>query len=96
FYPQNMIKEFGLLPFKKGDMILATRKFYMVEYLNEKEPNNLLKFPALISIIAMVQEPPNINGEDAFMTVNYVYVKTISFSGHQKMLVNMDSSSKVP
>ncbi|CAG8697922.1 16127_t:CDS:2, partial [Cetraspora pellucida] len=85
---------------------------------------DLPKFSALINMTTLVQELPNIDGEDVFMTVlmtdhidqdqnnteiicyylakfivhndkNYVLGKSITFSGYQKALMGMDSSSKI-
>lgn len=37
FYPVNATQEFSIPSFEKEDIILATRKFRTIEYMNEKK-----------------------------------------------------------
>ncbi|CAG8592218.1 15017_t:CDS:2, partial [Cetraspora pellucida] len=58
FYLQNMPEEFNLATFDTEDIILIT------------DPSNIPKFPVLINMTAMVQEPLKVQNDDAIIVVN--------------------------
>ncbi|CAG8532026.1 26207_t:CDS:2, partial [Racocetra persica] len=89
FYSQDISQELNLPSFEKGDVILVTRKFQIVDYMDENYSAFALHLMRITEIIKK-NLILYINGKlILYENANYVYVKSLSFPDSQKKELNL-------
>ncbi|CAG8629251.1 3250_t:CDS:2, partial [Scutellospora calospora] len=70
FYPYDLDQELSLSEFENENIVLATRNFHIIEDINKNskkypfDSNDILVFPILINITALVQEDSKIEKDN--------------------------------